>query len=47
MIVIETEEGAILDPVGSGTWKQRPAEIRWCSKDTMGICGGTDAAGSM
>ena len=29
-IMIQTDETAILDPVGCGTWDQRQAEVRWC-----------------
>ena len=29
IMALRTEENAILDPVGSGTWKQRLAEVRW------------------
>jgi len=29
-ITVKTDEESVLDPVGSGTWCFRNAEVRWC-----------------
>lgn len=31
-IIVKTDDASILDPVGFGTWRRRPAEVRWCLK---------------
>lgn len=35
-IMIKTDDNSAIDPVGSGTWQHRRAEIRWCQEMAPG-----------